>query len=79
MTAADLPPTKWTIRRGFMFAVCVFCALVIGYITWFDLSSLAALTSLIAAYTLIAGCVGSYVFGVAWEDIARIKVIGGGK
>ena len=83
MTPIDLPPTKWSIRRAFMFVVCAVCLAItcwlaygtVVYGTDGTLAVALGITSLVAVIT----CVGSYVFGAAWEDIARLKVLGGGK
>jgi len=81
MSDLNLPPTSWTIRRTFMFIVCAVCLaitcwLAYGAVIYGTDSTLAialGVTSLVAVIT----CVGSYVFGAAWEDIARLKILGG--
>lgn len=81
MNQSDLPPTKWVIRRTFMFVVCFFCMLVVGWLAYgavmFDTSNVLATSLGITSLVAIITCVGSYVFGAAWEDIARLKVLGG--
>ena len=81
MTPLDLPPTKWVIRRTFMFIVCAICLAIACWLAYgavmYDTSNPLAMALGITSLVAVITCVGSYVFGAAWEDIARLKVLGG--
>lgn len=57
-----------------MFAVCVFCVVVVSYCLYNRLESRVAETAVTMAFTTIISVTGSYVFGAAWEDIRRDNV-----
>lgn len=65
-----------------MFIVCAFCMALVGWLAYgavvYDTSNALATALGITALVAIITCIGSYVFGAAWEDIARLKVLGGG-
>lgn len=81
MTQLDLPPTKWAIRRTFMLIVCGFCLAITSWLAYgavvYDTSNTLAVALGVTSLVAVITCVGSYVFGAAWEDIARLKVLGG--
>lgn len=70
-------PYSWTKRRRFMYLVAAFCALVIGYVLWNDMTSSVAETAVAFSFICLGGIVGSYVFGAAWQDVNHMRI--GGK
>lgn len=81
MSELNLPPTKWSIRRTFMFVVCAVCLAVTCWLAYgavvYDTSNSLAVALGVTSLVAVITCVGSYTFGAAWEDIARLKVLGG--
>ena len=69
-------PYTWRRRRRFMYAVAAFCMLSIGYCLYEDLQSRVAETAVMFSYLTLMGCVGSYVFGAAWQDVSHMKTVG---
>ena len=61
-------PGSWAMRRRFLFSVTAFCALVIGYVLVTGKEGEVAEAAVTAAFLLIAGVTGSYVFGATWSD-----------
>ena len=64
---------SWRLRRNFMFATAVFCAMVITYVLWEGLDTRVAETAVTMAFVILGSTVSSYVFGAAWEDINSHK------
>ena len=60
---------SWRIRRKFMFAVSLFCVLVISYCLFYNLETRVAETAVTMSFVTLLGIVGSYVFGATWQDI----------
>jgi len=61
----------WKVRRKVLFATILFSMLVIAYVLVArGAEDRVAETALTMAFLTIVSCVGSYVFGAAWEDIA---------
>ena len=65
-------PDTWRKRRGFMFAVVVFCMAVIVFVLWTGAETSAAETAVSMAFVIIGTTVASYVFGATWEDIRGV-------
>jgi hypothetical protein len=69
-------PHDWTRRRRLLFATVAYCAVTVGCIVYNPGDGQQAIVrgSIAHALVLLAGsCVGSYVFGVAWDDKNRIE------
>ena len=71
MTERKDGPGSWKIRRRFMFAVSIFCVLVISYVLWKQLSGSVADTAITMSFVTLMSTVGSYVFGATWQDISK--------
>lgn len=80
MTEVNIPETKWRIRRIYLFVITMFCMAVLGVSLWAsierDLDGTLPVTMASFSFITIMACVGSYVFGVAWQDISKFKLIG---
>lgn len=59
---------SWRYRRGLVFAVSAFCAMVIAYLTARGQDTRLAESIASGAFLLLGTVVGSYVFGAAWDD-----------
>ena len=54
-----------------MFAISVFCMVVIGYVLYVGLDTEPADTAVNMAFVVLLGNIGSYVFGACWDDRNR--------
>lgn len=64
--------SSWTIRRRIIVLTLIFCACVVTYVTYKGTDSRTAETIVQSAFYLAGAVIGSYVFGAAWEDRAKI-------
>ena len=64
---------SWRLRRNFMFATALFCAMVIVYVLWKGLDTRVAETAVTMAFVILGSTVSSYVFGATWEDVNSHK------
>jgi hypothetical protein len=59
----------WRIRRRVLFATIGFCMLTVLHAITLGEDTRVAETAITMAFMTMVACVGSYVFGAAWEDI----------
>lgn len=64
---------SWKIRRRIIFITLIFCALEIGYITFFGKDTSLNESIVTSAFLLAGSVIGSYVFGAVWDDKSSIK------
>lgn len=65
---------SWSRRRTFMFAVSLFCAVIIGYSLLNNMDTKVAETAVTMAFFTLMSITGGYTFGAAWEDISKHKI-----
>jgi len=60
--------SRWIFRRRFMFAVSLFCAIVILWIIEKGADTVVNQTAVTMAFATLISITGSYVFGAVWDD-----------
>lgn len=66
---------SWKIRRRLVFATLGFCAFVILYLTFFGKDTELHTTIALGVIGAAVSTLGSYIFGVAWDDRNVLSVI----
>lgn len=64
---------KWENRRRTIFATLTFCAGIIGYMTGWGEDTRLNETIVMWAWITGGSTAAAYIFGAAYEDVARIK------
>lgn len=66
---------SWSVRRRIIVLSLVFCASIVAYITFKNIDTRTAETTVQSAFYLAAAIIGSYCFAATWEDKSRIDIM----
>lgn len=66
---------SWKIRRAIIIGSLIFCAIVIGYLTFFGEDTRLAETIALCAFGMATTVISGYVFGAVIEDVSLAKTL----